>query len=369
MKSNNRPKVGIFTKPIDQGTSGSGSYLRQLVNNILNINDRFHIVLIHYSKNNNEIYKKADQLIISKNPLLATIKLIKEKFDILHFYPITIFSPIWLRKPKKITSIHGGGAAQFYFPYQYSKIKVLHSRIIKPFYIRKMDYIFVGSKAGKFFITNQYHVKKDKIFFTHSSVDKDFKKYKDNPIKAKKKFGIDKPFIFHLSKYSVRKNPWTMLNAFQILKEKKFDLKFVLGGKGWKNQKVVEFVKKKNILKDIIFTGFISREEIIELLNLAEVFVFPSFFEGFGIPNIEAMACGCPVITSNAFAIPEVVGDAALILNDNRDPSELANKIIQIINDTNLRNNLINKGFERVKKFSWKKSAQTVLDTYEKCLQ
>ena len=161
--------------------------------------------------------------------------------------------------------------------------------------------------------------------------NKNICKTQDIPIKVKKKFGIDTPFIFHLSKYSVRKNPWTMLNAFQILKEKKSDLKFVLGGKGWKNQKVVEFAQKKNILKDLIFTDFISREEIIELLNLAEVFVFPSFFEGFGIPNIEAMACGCPVITSNAFAIPEVVGDAALILNDNKDPNELANKILQII--------------------------------------
>ena len=98
------------------------------------------------------------------------------------------------------------------------------------------------------------------------------------------------------------------------------------------------------------------------------MFLFPSFFEGFGMPNLEAMACGCPVITSKAFAIPEIVDDSALILKDNSDPTELADKIIQLLNDEILRKNLIKKGLERIKLYSWEKSASTVLDIYKKCL-
>jgi len=369
MPLNNKPKVGIFTKPIDQGTSGSGSHLRQLINHILDINDRFNIILIHHYKNNKEIYKRTDELIIPINPVIASIKLIKENFDILHFSPLTILSPVWLKKPKKIATIHGGGADELYFSLHYSIIKTLHAKTIRPYYARKLDYIFTVSRITKSQIINYYRINKDKIWLTYNAVDDDFKVYKKKPIELNKKYGIDSPFIFHLSKYSIRKNPWTLLKAFQTLKKKNKSIKLVLGGSGWKNKEVIEFAIQQNILKDIIFTGFIPRKDVSGLLNLAEIFVFPSFFEGFGMPNLEAMACGCPVITSNAFAIPEIVGDAALILKNNSDHGELASKIIKVLENDNLRINLIRKGLERVKLFSWKESAQTVLNIYDKCLR
>ena len=369
MPLNRKPKVGIFTKPIDQGTSGSGSHLRQLVNHILDINDKFNIILIHHSKNNKEIYKRTDELIIPINPVSASIKLMKENFDILHFSPLTILSPVWLKKPKKIATIHGGGAYELYYSLQLSIIKKLHARTIRPLYARKLEYIFTVSRITKSQIINYYRVNKDKIWLTYNAVDDDFKVYQKKPIELKIKYGIDSPFIFHLSRYGIRKNPWTLLKAFQTLRKKKELIKLVLGGSGWKNKEVVEYARKQNMLNDIIFTGFIPRNDFIGLLNLAEVFVFPSFFEGFGMPNLEAMACGCPVITSNAFAIPEIVGDAALILKNNSDHDELASKIIEVLENDDLRRILIGKGLERVKLYSWKESAQTVLNIYDKCLK
>lgn len=369
MKLDKKPKVGIFTRPIDQGISGSGSHLEQLVKRILEINDRFEIVLIHYSKNGKDIYNKARELIIPKNPLFAHFKVKRENFDILHFYPLTFLSPIWLKKPKKVTTMHGGGAVELYFPSHYGKIKRWHAKLIKPPYYRRMDFIFAGAKAGRYFLVHQYRVNQNNVYITHSAVDEVFRVYKKKPEKIKEKFGLNTPFIFHLSKFSDRKNPWTILKAFQILKNKGVEIKLVLGGKGWKNRNVVEFACKHEIIKDIIFTGFIPRKMISDFLNLADVFVFPSLSEGFGMPNLEAMACGCPVITSNAFAIPEIVGKAALILENILDPFELANKIIEIRENKILRDNLIKRGLERVKLFSWKESAQTVLDIYEKCLE
>lgn len=363
-----KPKIGIFTRPIDQGTSGSGSHLRQLVSHILKLNQKFDIVLIHYSKNDHEIYKKTREIIIPKNPILAHFKLRKENFDILHYYPLTILSPVWLKNSKKVTSVHGGGAAEIYFPHQFSKLKRIHSKLIKPVYFRKMNYIFSGSNAGKNFITYQYNVQKNCVYFTHSAVDKDFRVYEKKPEEIKEKYSIDSHFIFHLSKFSERKNPWTILKAFSIIKSEKLDLKLVLGGKGWKNNRVIEFAKSQKILDSIIFTGFLPVEDVITLLNNAEIFLFPSFFEGFGMPNLEAMACGCPVITSKVFAIPEIVGDSALILKDNSDPIELADNIRQLLDDETLRKNLIQKGLERIKLYSWEKSALTVLEIYEKCL-
>ncbi|MFX1573970.1 MAG: glycosyltransferase family 4 protein [Promethearchaeota archaeon] len=364
-----KTKVGIFTKPIDQGTSGSGSHLRQLLNHVLEINDKFSITLIHYTKNDHEIYRKAQELIIPRNPLFAHFKLKKENFDILHYYPLTIFSPVWLKNPKKITTIHGGGAAELYFPTQFSKIKRFHAKFIKPLLFKRMDYFFIGSKAVKKFLTHQCNLKEERIYFTHSAVDSDFKIFQKRPEKIKEKYGITKPFIFHLSKFSERKNPWIILKAFHLIRKEKKDLTLILGGKGWKNKKVLDFAKKYKILKNIIFTGFIPRKDVIKLFNLAEIFLFPSFFEGFGMPNLEAMACGCPVITSKAFAIPEIVGNAAILLENNSDPIELANKIVRLLEDDVLKNDLIKKGLERVKLYSWKKSAQIVLNIYEKSLE
>ena len=369
MKRNRKPKIGIITRPIDQGMSGSGFHLKHLVHHILEINDRFDIILIHYVKSENELYKNAKELIISKNPLIASLKLKSENFDLIHYSPLNILSPIWLKRTKKVATIHGGGGSQLFLRHMYGKIKLFRTKFIRPFYVRKMDYIFTVSNTSKNLINKNYGYDKNKIIITYNAADDDFRVYKQKPFEIKKKYGIEGPYIFHLSRFSERKNPWTILNGFKILREHKKDIKLVIGGDGWQNKEIIEFIRKNEIENDIIFTGFIPREDVVKLLNLAEIFVFPSLFEGFGIPNLEAMACGCPVITSDAFAIPEIVGNAALILDNNKDPVELANKLIKVLEDENLRKNLIAKGLERVKLYSWKESAKIVLETYEKSLE
>jgi len=372
-KAKKRPKVGIFTRPIDQGTSGSGSHLEKLVSHILEINNNFDIILIHYYKNNKDIYKKTEELIIPRNPVLASLKLRRERFDILHYAPLTIYSPIWFTKSIRVATIHGG--ASYLLPEKYSIIEKLHENIIRPFYARRMKCIFTVSKTSKELLIKRNRVNENKIKITYNAVNNKFCLYEHIPEAIKEKYGISSSFVFHLSKFSERKNPWTMLAAFNILKKvlaanksEKRDIKFLIGGDGWDNRKVIEFAKKNEILDDMVFLGFVPEDDLVLLLNLAEVFVFPSLYEGFGMPNLEAMACGCPVITSNTFAIPEIVGDAALLLENYKDPEELAGKILLILNDSVLRKNLKKKGLERVKLFSWQKSAETVLNTYQKYL-
>jgi glycosyltransferase involved in cell wall biosynthesis len=117
----------------------------------------------------------------------------------------------------------------------------------------------------------------------------------------------------------------------------------------------------------IIFTDFVSEEDLVLLYNCADVFLYPSLYEGFGIPLLEAMACGVPVITSNTTSIPEVVGDAALLINP-RDGEELKKALLSLLNDEKLRKELINRGFEQVRKFSWRKTAEDTLAIYENAL-
>jgi len=363
-------KVGIFTRPIDQQTSGSGSHLRQMVKYILKLNTKFEIYLIHYRKLDFDIYKNINEIIIPRNPILAANILRQYNFNVLHYSPLSIFSPIWGLKGKKIATIHG--ASEHFLPNQYNLLSVLHKKYIVKYYAQKMNYIFTVSKESKSFIHQNYKIPLNNIKLTYNSVDKDYKKLSQLNISKLifTKYSISNRYIIHISKYSERKNPWVILKAFYFfrkLSNENRKIKLVIVGSGWNNMEVMKFIRKHNIIDYIILTGFAPKHELVSLLNLAEAFIFPSLYEGCGMPNLEAMACGCPVITSRAFAIPEIVGNAALMLDDNTNHRELGLKINTLLTNEKLRLNLIQKGYERVRLYSWETSASIALSIYEEC--
>ena len=121
---------------------------------------------------------------------------------------------------------------------------------------------------------------------------------------------------------------------------------------------------KMDIDKKIIFTGYIPNVDLVGLYNLAEVLIYPSSYEGFGMPVLEAMACGTPVITSNLSSLPEIAGNAAILVNNPKDSEEISKAINLILTDQSKRNELIKLGLERALQFSWEKSAQKVLNVY-----
>jgi|GEM_PF-656011 len=229
------------------------------------------------------------------------------------------------------------------------------------------------------------------------------------------RFGLSagEPFLFHLSRFSERKNPWTILEGFRrflhlpapsrpaspgitaapfpyaassgidepvkgsdpmtspSLVSVNFAgvppsaFKLVIGGTRWDNPAVTRYLERAGIADRVIRTGFLKEQEAVAFYNYAAAFLFPSLAEGFGMPNLEAMACGCPVITSNVFAIPEVVGDAAMVLKNPLDADALALTIWRVVYDAPLRERLIDRGLERVKQFDWDESARKVMEVYE----
>lgn len=350
-------KVGIFTKPIDQGTSGSGHHLLEIVNHLLaQARDNFKIVLIHYQQNDNSVYKKTNEIIIPRNPFKAARILRKENFDILHYSPLTIFSPVYNIKAKKVATVHG--EASTYLPKEMGAKKFLHDTFIRPFLLRKMDGLLTVSRTSCDFIINKYKINKDKISICYNAVNPNYKindKYKSSK----------ENYFFHLSKFSLRKNPWTILNAYKKYKEEfKSNTLLFIAGSGWDNRAVEDFIKEHKLQDSIRLLGFVTEEESVKLYNGAKIFIFPSHYEGCGMPNLESMACGTPVITSSVFAIPEIVSNAALLLKDADDIEELVKKMNLLENDSVLRKTLIEKGLQRAHEFSWKESADTVFNTY-----
>ena len=531
-KNFNLPVIGVFTKQLDNWTSGSGHHLNEIMHRILDMNDThpcFKFVFIHYEKSENPIYKRVEELIIPRNPLAAAWILRSRRFDILHYTPLTIFAPIWGVRAKKVATIHG--AEQLIVPQFYGAIEMLHERLLVPLYARRVDHIITVSHTSRGFFMGRYRVPGDRITVCPNAVSPLYRILPDRlpatplnpgsvpsasarlkesegitplPVPSQEKNGSAKalnasqapagmgtsiteqsamhqahavlgrfgltasePFIFHLSRFSERKNPWTLLEGFRrflrlqgpslpdsidftptadLLEEvprkaapgvvtdietfgnkaplkgattgaaspvttpdvgaslkgltskqpsswspaelmqtpvSPVDLlqtpgspidfaevppsafKLVIGGSRWDNPAVTRYLERAGIADRVIRTGFLKEEEAVAFYNYAAAFLFPSLAEGFGMPNLEAMACGCPVITSNVFAIPEVVGDAAMVLKNPRDADALAQAIWRVVYEAPLRERLVTEGIRRVKQFDWSESARKVMEVYE----
>jgi glycosyltransferase involved in cell wall biosynthesis len=177
----------------------------------------------------------------------------------------------------------------------------------------------------------------------------------------------NKPYLLSLATLEPRKNLDFLITGFlRLLREQpNLDINLVLvGASGWKNQRIFEAISQFPDLQDhIIFTGFLPDQDLISICNGALGFVYPSLHEGFGLPPLEAMQCGIPVITSNTSSLPEVVGDAGIMI-DPKDEDALCQAMLDIINNQTLRTELSRKGLERAKQFSWAKCAEQTVNVY-----
>ena len=179
------------------------------------------------------------------------------------------------------------------------------------------------------------------------------------------KYSITGSFILFVGNISPRKNILALLQAFNKLKKRGIKHKLVIAGK--KDQRYEQVLKTLNELNlggEVIFTGYVPEEDLPKLYNAADLFVYPSLYEGFGLPILEAMACGTPVVASNVSSLPEVAGDAGLLVNP-QDVDALTNAMYKVLTDDKLKESLIDKGLERAKFFSWEKTARETLEVYK----
>lgn len=182
--------------------------------------------------------------------------------------------------------------------------------------------------------------------------------------------GIDGPFILFVGTIEPRKNLKGLLEAYAQLKQKKlFGGKLVVVGMaGWKSEDLPQWVEQLGIKQDVLFLGFVHDEELRALYNLAEVFVFPAFYEGFGYPILEAFNCGAAVVTSDVSSCPELAGSAALTVSPE-SPGKIAEAVAKIIHDGTLKNILRQRALRRAQEFDNLKTAQKTLAVYQEAYE
>ena len=182
------------------------------------------------------------------------------------------------------------------------------------------------------------------------------------------KFGLKSPLVLGVGTQEPRKNHLGLIKAFHKAvstgnKSTRPAMLALAGGSGWLYEETEQIVAELKLEKKVRFLGHVSDLELMMLYSLADVFVFPSFYEGFGVPPLEAMACGTPVITSNTSSLPEVVGDAAIMVNPHKI-NEIASAINRVLENKQLQEDLRQKGYTRAAHFTWVRSAQKMLSIY-----
>lgn len=240
-----------------------------------------------------------------------------------------------------------------------------------PIYAQKAKRIITVSEYSKSDICNTYKIKPEKIDVVYNGINQIYKPLDEETKKQTiEKITDGKPYFVFIGALHPRKNVARLIQAFDLFrKETALGFKLVIvGDKMFKNQDIENSYNNMNFKDDVIFTGRLPHDELHKILGSAYAMTFVPYFEGFGIPIIEAMACDVPVITSNVTSMPEVGGDAVL-LSDPFSVEYIKNCMVKIANDNELRNKLIIKGRERIKNFSWDKTADRVWNSLEKSLK
>lgn len=236
--------------------------------------------------------------------------------------------------------------------------------------ILKADRFIVNTEAIKKEVTFSMKIPEERVDVIPLAPSADYYPVSRDSMEGKKYVNkyIQSDYILYVGTIEPRKNIPTLLKAFRLLKNK-YNLKLILaGGKGWFHEDILKMPRDLGIQNEVIFTGYVDEKTILYLYNYATAVVYPSIYEGFGLPVIEAMSCGAPLIISDIPSLREVSGDAAIVFNLT-DHEDLACKIEKILSSESIKAELSRKGLKKAGEYSWDKTVSLTLQTYRKALE
>lgn len=290
----------------------------------------------------------------------------RNRFDLFHGTNYEI--PLWSKTPTVVT-IHD--LSLFLHPEAHEPHLVRRAKWRLPLMARSASKIVTPTEAVKSEVCERLNIDPEKVAVTHEAPRAVFTRREPaETVTTRKRLGIADDFILSVGTLEPRKNLQRLVDAFEIVsKSTPLTPQLVIaGGRGWLMDDFAGSLKSRGLNEKIRFTGYLNDDELCALYSACKLFVYPSLYEGFGLPPLEAISCGAPVITSNIPSIKEAVGNAARLI-DPKDTRDLAKAIIELLQNEEAQQQLAKAGRERVKNFTWERTALRTLEVYRKLLQ
>lgn len=356
-------RIGIDTQATAGRRSGLGVYTAQLVAHLKLADSENEYVLLGNSR---IVGERTYHRLIWENATLP-LQAFKKKVDVLHTPAFA--APFWKGKWRTVVTIHD--LIGKLFPQNLSVISRWYWGIWIPSINRCADRIIVDSECTKQDLIRHLRTKSDKIRVVPLAAGDHFRPRK-NPDEIQRvcnRFCIRRPYILFVGNVEPRKNLLHIMRAFaKVVQDKKFDHSLVIvGSQSWDYPAALSLMKELDLSDRVNFLNYVNEDDLVGLYNGGDLLVFPSLYEGFGLPILEAMKCGMPVLTSNLSSMPEVAADAAYYVDPYRE-GEIESGIEAILSNRQLQEKLRAKGLIQAQKFSWKKVAEQTIAVYEELM-
>ncbi|MDD3887374.1 MAG: glycosyltransferase family 1 protein [Patescibacteria group bacterium] len=362
---------------------GLGRYTEKLIKYLEKVDQKNDYTIFlrkenfDYYKVENKNFKKAlaDFKWYTLNEQINMPKVLKKgNFDLVHFphfnvpllykgnFVVTVHDLILLDFPTKRATTLG--------PIKYALKNMAYKKVISSA-VRKCKKVITVSKYTKKRLIEHFNLDDEKIVVTYESCEKNNPEIESTNKDFLKLHKIEKPYLLYVGNAYPHKNLERLLKVFKKLRKNNFDYQLVLvGKKDYFYQRLQSLARELGLLDsgEVVFFGFAKDSELAGLYQNASLYVFPSFIEGFGLPPLEAMSYGLPVVTAKTSCLPEILGEAAKYFDPKND-DDIANVILKVLNDNVLKEEMKKLGLVQVKKYSWERCAKETLDVYQSILE
>jgi len=365
-------KIGLITYPVETNPTGIGVNVQNIVQNLMELDPHNTYFLLHFTPSSNPIYKRneilyryykhlpvmfSDSWYLYRNP---------SRFDIVHR-----FSPggfIFKTHAKIAITVND---LFLYKKYPFNrKSRSYFGRYFIRSSLKKAHVVIAISQFSRQEILETFGLEDRKVHVVHCApgiIPQDARRETDV---VATNYGITYKYILFVSTIEPRKNLLGLVKAYEMLREQHCidEYLVIVGKKGWDFENTLDYINKSKHKDRIKLVGFVPASDLVYFYQKASLFVYPSFMEGFGIPPLEAMKCGCPTLTSNTSSLPEIMQHEEMMF-DPANISEIAFKCLKILRDHVYRMDNVAKGEENVKRFSWRESARKIIAIYSSLME
>lgn len=369
-------RVGYLTYGLDRAPTGIGRYTVELARAIAACPNAPDMVLLTTERHDpHGLWAEFERYplpgcrllpsLITIGNLALSAAIRRYNLDLVHD-PNGI-APFWgpRYRARRIVTIHDAFA--YVYPETHNRLDTWRYRWMLPSTAARADAVLTDSRHSRRDLVQHVGVAARKLHVAGCGLDRRFQPIVDKTVQQAviDRYNIPTPYLLYVGGITARKNIARLFEAYARVRERHPQITLVIGGKRqWQTRAIDAAFERLQLADQVHFTGYVADADLPTLYSAATAFVFPSLYEGFGLPPLEAMACGTPVITANVSSLPEVVGDAALLV-DPYDVQSLADAIERVIQDDALRRMLRQRGLERAAQFSWAQVARKTVQVYE----